>query len=79
MLAHSGVPWVDLFPAFWQYERRADRQPLFGTTDGHMSRRGNALLGELEADALVRLRPWSSGGVVVRSSRVPAGNELARR
>jgi hypothetical protein len=60
MFAAAGVSYDDYAPAFWAYENRPDRLPLFGTEDGHFSRAGNALMGQLIASKLEKQRPWEA-------------------
>ncbi len=61
VLATSGAPAVDLWPAFFDDIRSPDHRPIFSTDDAHLSRRGRELVGDAIAAELLRLRPWTAG------------------
>ena len=54
----SGVAYYSAYDDFLAYERRADRQPLYGMVDYHLSPAGTRLLGQSLARALETMRPW---------------------
>jgi len=58
VIAQSGVPSIDLFPAFVHAELNAQRVPLFGTVDGHYSPHGRAVAASVIAKGLIRLHFW---------------------
>jgi hypothetical protein len=61
-LKESGLDYLSAYDDFLAYERRADRQPLYGLIDYHMAPAGTRILGESLARYLERTKPWASGG-----------------
>jgi NHL repeat len=61
VLAESGLDVTDLYPELRAFELQPDKVPLYGTLDGHLSERGNELVGEAIARAIESRRPWSAG------------------
>ena len=61
-VAAAAVPSLDLFPAFAEVERSGTHQATFASLDHHFSEFGRRLVAHELADALTRLRPWSSSG-----------------
>ena len=63
MVVRSGVPTVDLMPAFMRAENGDRPKALFGSSDFHLSAYGRAVVGNDVADFMLRdaarwLRPW---------------------
>lgn len=55
----AGVDVADTYPVFAGAERSANRVPLFGTYDAHLSRAGVRLIAHAIANAIIARRPWS--------------------
>ncbi len=58
-VARSGVPAVDLQPAFTAEERAPNHVPLFGSADYHFTARARALVASALAARLDAMAPWS--------------------
>ncbi len=54
----SGVPIVDVHPAFAAEERAANHVPLFGTSDFHFTPRARAIIAGALAARLREMAPW---------------------
>lgn len=56
----SGVPLVDLWPKFTEYEKQSVHSALFGGDDAHFSRNGRRMVAQWIVQALDQLAPWHS-------------------
>ena len=60
-VGRSGVPVVDVHPAFAAEERSVAHVPLFGTSDFHFTVRARAIMAETLAARLSEMAPWQRG------------------
>ena len=63
VLRQSGVPTLDLWPAFLSAYTAPARVPLFNTWDHHYSRFGRSVFATQLADKILALKPWASAPV----------------
>jgi hypothetical protein len=59
VLAHSGVPTVDLWPAFLEAYDSPNRMPLYNTWDHHLSRFGRSVVADAVATKILGMKPWA--------------------
>lgn len=63
VLASTGAPTVDLWPAFFAESRSRVHRPIFSTYDAHLTAHGREIVGRAVAAELLRLHPWSASSV----------------
>ena len=56
-LRKTGVPILDLWPAFYDAEREPNHRPLYGTDDKHFTEAGRAVAGDAIAKLVVKYLP----------------------
>lgn len=59
-IKRSGIPTIDLWPAFEADMRSPDHRALYATEDPHYSLHGREIAGAQIARALLRLAPWKN-------------------
>lgn len=59
VLERSGVPTLDLWPAFLSAYDSPNRVPLYNTWDHHLSRFGRSIVADALATKILSLKPWA--------------------
>jgi len=59
VLLRSGVPTLDLWPAFLSAYDSPNRVPLYNTWDHHLSRFGRSVVADAIAAKILSLKPWA--------------------